>query len=357
MMNGLRCTHLRTLVVMMLIAVLIRGSLADETHEQKLVVSIERIWDRAGHSAFTDLVAHDGYLYCAFREGSGHIPGLNGVIRVIRSRDRAQWEPVALLAESHFDLRDPKLSLAPDGRLVVNMGASIYHGSKRLGIESRAAFGLSDGQFSAPRRMEFPAAMKSSADWLWRLTWHKGEAWGCVQQLDGGGGKRALRLVKSRDGAHFELVATLEVDSPSETTLRFVADDTLVAMIRRTGPEPNGVLGFAKPPYSHWKFVACDRPFGGPNLVQLPNGAWLAGSRAYQVKPNRTQLWLCNLESGKFTDLLTLPSDGDNSYPGFVVDEQAKRVYVSYYSSHEGKAAIYLASLRLDELEQMAGAR
>lgn len=63
------------------------------------------------------------------------------------------------------------------------------------------------------------------------------------------------------------------------------------------------------------------------------------------------------MESGKFSDLLTLPSDGDNSYPGFVIDEQAKRVYVSYYSSHEGKAAIYLATLRLDAIEQLAGAR
>lgn len=331
--------------------------LAEETPDQKLVVSIERIWDRAAHSAFTDLLAHDGYLYCTFREGSGHIPGLNGVIRVLRSRDRAQWESVALLSEEHFDLRDPKLSLAPDGRLVVNMGASIYHGSKRLGIESRVAFGSSDGQFSAPQRVEFPAEIKSSADWLWRLTWHKGEAWGCVQQLDGGDGKRALRLVKSRDGIHYELVATMNVDNPSETTLRFTADDTMIAMIRRTGTEPKGVLGISRPPYADWKFVACDRQFGGPNLVQLPGAAWLAGSRAYQLKPHRTQLWLCDPHRGKFTDLLTLPSDGDNSYPGFVVDEQARRVYVSYYSSHEGKALIYLATLRLDALEQMAAAR
>ncbi len=211
---------------------------AQETTDQRLTVSIERIWDRAAHSAFTDLLAHDGYLYCTFREGSGHIPGLNGVIRVLRSRDKAHWESVALLDEAHFDLRDPKLSLAPDGRLVVNMGASIYHGSKRLGIESRVALASNDGLFSAPQRLEFSPEMKSSADWLWRLTWHRGEAWGCVQQLDGGNGKRALRLVKSRDGVNYSLVATLNVTDPSETTMRFLADDTLVAMIRRTGGLP-----------------------------------------------------------------------------------------------------------------------
>ncbi len=48
---------------------------------------------------------------------------------------------------------------------------------------------------------------------------------------------------------------------------------------------------------------------------------------------------------------MTLPSGGDNSYPGFVVDAGKRTAYVSYYSSHEGKAAIYLATLRLDALE------
>jgi len=327
---------------------------AQETPQQQLVVSIERIWDRAGHSAFTDLLAHDGALYCTFREGSGHIPGLNGAIRVLRSPDRVHWESVALLDEAHVDLRDPKLSLASDGRMMVNMGASRYHGSKRLGIESRVAFASSDGNFSAPQRTEFPDTMRSDADWLWRLTWHRGTAWGCVQQLDGGGGERALRLVKSTDGVKYDLVASLAVDAPSETTLRFAPDETMVAMIRRTGREPLGKIGFARPPYSEWRFVACDHAFGGPNLIQLPGGAWLAGSRAYDVKPHRTQLWACDLERGTFKELLTLPSDGDNSYPGFVVDAPARRLYVSYYSSHEGKASIYLATLRLDVVEQLA---
>jgi hypothetical protein len=48
-----------------------------------------------------------------------------------------------------------------------------------------------------------------------------------------------------------------------------------------------------------------------------------------------------------------LPSGGDNSYPGFVIDRAQRLVYVSYYSSHEGKAAIYLATLRLDALESL----
>jgi hypothetical protein len=323
-----------------------------ESPEQRYVVSIERIWDRAAHSAFTDLVMFEDALYCTFREGSGHIPGLNGAIRVIRSQDGQNWESVALLDEPHVDLRDPKLSIAPDGRLMLNTGASYYHGSKRLRIESRVAFSAPEGtSFGPPQRMVLPETVVTGFDWLWRITWHDGWAWGCVQQVPTGA-KRALQLVRSRDGVSYEHVATLDVDGPSETTLRFLPDDTLVAMIRRVGSPANGRIGLSRPPYTDWQFKESNKAFGGPNFIRLPDGGWLAGSRGYDRRPYTTELWRLDLETGQFHDLLSLPSGGDTSYPGFVIDEQNNRVLVSYYSGHEGKSAIYLATLRLDALLQ-----
>lgn len=132
----------------------------EETAFQKHVVSVERIWGRAGHSAFTDLVRFRGDLYCAFREGSGHIPGRNGVIRVIRSEDGMNWESVALLQERHVDLRDPKLSVTPDGRLMLNTGASYYHGSQRRRIESRVAFyDPEQSRFGPPQQVVLPESI------------------------------------------------------------------------------------------------------------------------------------------------------------------------------------------------------
>jgi hypothetical protein len=46
---------------------------------------------------------------------------------------------------------------------------------------------------------------------------------------------------------------------------------------------------------------------------------------------------------GKTTKLLTLPSGGDCSYPGFLLKDDI--LFVSYYSSHEEKTAIYLAKI------------
>ncbi|HIM55864.1 MAG TPA: hypothetical protein EYM39_04085 [Candidatus Latescibacteria bacterium] len=45
-------------------------------------------------------------------------------------------------------------------------------------------------------------------------------------------------------------------------------------------------------------------------------------------------------------DVAELPSGGDNSYPGFIALD-GTRGLLSYYSSHEGSASIYLAELRL----------
>jgi len=331
-----------------------RAEESEETPEQRYVLGIERIWDRPGHAAFTDILLHEGALYCTFREGTGHIPGLNGMIRVLRSRDRTHWESIALLSEEHVDLRDPKLSVTPQGRLMVNMGASYYRGTKRLRIESRVSFAGSDGtSFGSPQRVVVPKEILTGSDWLWRVTWHKETAWGCLQQSPPGGNeKRALWLVKSRDGIHFEPVTKLEVPFPTETTLRFRADDTLIAMARCEGKPAIGRIGIASPPYKDWKFTESNKRFGGPNLVELPGGRWLAGSRQYDPPPSRTALWWFDPDKAEFSDLLLLPSDGDNSYPGFAIDAERGVVYTSYYSSHEGKAAIYVATLRLDALRE-----
>lgn len=328
------------------------ASAGGESAEQKFIVSVERIWDHAGHSAFTDVVQFRDHLYCSFREGTGHIPGLNGVIRVIRSQDCGNWESVACLDEQHVDLRDPKLSITPDGRLMINCGASYYHGSQRQSIESRVAFSSNDGTtFGLPQKVIFPPEMITGGDWLWRVTWHDGVAWGCVTQANDK--QRGVRLVRSDDGIHYQLVTTLAVDGANETTLRFLPDDTMLAMIRSETKPAMGSIGTARPPYRDWKFTTSNERFGGPNVVRLPSGAWLAGSRDYVPKAS-TQLWWLDVNAGKFRDVVTFPSGGDNSYPGFVIDQPSNRVYVSYYSSHEGKAAIYLATLRLDVLEDAA---
>ena len=87
---------------------------ADPTAKPTLV-SVTKIWDRAPHCAFTDLLRWKNRWLCTFREAKGH-GGDNGVVRVITSADGTAWKSLAVIRQAGIDLRDPKLSVHPDGR-------------------------------------------------------------------------------------------------------------------------------------------------------------------------------------------------------------------------------------------------
>jgi hypothetical protein len=135
------------------------------------VVSVEKIWDQGKHNAFTDLTRWNDRWYCAFREGDAHVGG-DGKLRVLTSADGKAWESAALLAEDGIDLRDPKLSVTPDGRLMVVAGGSVYKGRTLLGRQPRVAFSTDGKEWTPTRRV------LTEGEWLWRVTWHGGKAYG-----------------------------------------------------------------------------------------------------------------------------------------------------------------------------------
>ena len=75
---------------------------SQKTPEQDKNISVERIWDRARHNAFTDMVHFNGVFYCVFRESATHKPDqnidciINGSIRMIASEDGQNWTSVAV---------------------------------------------------------------------------------------------------------------------------------------------------------------------------------------------------------------------------------------------------------------------
>ena len=83
---------------------------------QPQLVSVRKIWDKAPHNAFTDLVRWQGRFYCAFREGKGHAGDI-GKLRIISSAEGQRWETSGLLKMEGVDLRDAALSVTPDQKL------------------------------------------------------------------------------------------------------------------------------------------------------------------------------------------------------------------------------------------------
>lgn len=296
------------------------------------LLRVERIWDKAPHNAFTDLIRFRGQWFCLCREGQNHI-SFDGVLRVLTSKDARRWRSAALLAVPEADLRDGKFSATPDGSLMLIAGARC--GTEPASFASLVWFSRDGHHWSGPTKVADPNY------WLWRVTWHNGTCYGIGYSC---GPEHNTRLYVSHDGKIFTTLVprVYDLDYANESSLVFVDGHTMLCLLRRD-PE-QGLLGIAGPPYTHWRWLPLGVRIGGPCMLRLPDGRLLAAVRLYDERVRTALCWI-DPQQGTLEEFLTLPSGGDTSYPGLVWHK--KRLWVSYYSSHEEKTAVYLAQVAL----------
>lgn len=301
------------------------------------VVSVKRIWDEAPHNAFTDLARFNEGWVCTFREGQGHVSP-DGAIRVLGSANGVEWSSLARLTSEAADLRDPKLSVTPDGRLML-VAAGALHQPGAIQHQTYAWFSADGEDWSAPVPIGDPDF------WLWRVTWQDEGAYGVGYQTQGG---HATRLYRSLNGKFFSawVPALFAEGWANEASLAFEPDGRALCLLRRDGEPGSGQLGIAGAPYRDWSWKDLAVKIGGPKLLRLPDGRHVAGVRLYDGAPRTSLAWV-DADQGRLTEFLRLPSGGDTSYPGMVWQDGL--LWVSYYASHEGRTAIYLARVCLPE--------
>lgn len=315
----------------------------------------QRIWDASTHNAFTDLCKFNDAWYCVFREGTGHVSS-DGALRVLRSEDLLSWESSALIESSLGDLRDAKLTVTPDNQLMLSGAAALpttaEHRHQSLCWFSKDGSAWSDA-----------VAIGQPNYWLWRTTWNKGTAYS-VGYSTGKDVAPHTRLFSSRDGKQFDvLVPELFAEGyANETSILFDTGGAAHCLLRRDGEQSTAQLGLASHPYTDWTWTDLDVRFGGPHMIRLPDGRVFAAGRMYTsttadgktISDVRTSICRLNLQSGKLTELVRLPSSGDTSYPGLVWHDD--HLWVSYYSTHESgeipnnpncHSAIYIAKVEL----------
>ncbi len=303
------------------------------------LLEVRRIWDQAAHSAFTDLIRFKDGWVCAFREGTRHVSP-DGAVRVIISSDGREWTSSARLVREEADLRDPKLVQTPQGRLMLTAAAALNPPADSK--HQTLAWFSSDGW-----NWSEPAAIGDPNFWLWRVGWHKRTAYGIGYGTDG---QRMVRLYASKDVRKFEpLVETLfDQGDPNEAALLFREDDSALCVLRRDGTEPSAQLGKSNSPFKDWTWHDLGVRVGGPQMIQLPDSRIVVAARRYDGTVRTSLMWLH--KEAKLQEFLALPSGGDTSYPGLVWHEDS--LWVSYYSSHEGKASIYLAKVKVPGLAE-----
>ena len=322
------------------------GTVAAAQPAKLKLLSVKKIWDQGGHNAFTDLIRFNNRWFCIFREGKAHADG-EGKLRVLISRDGETWESAALIELPGKDLRDAKFSLEPGNRLMLVCGAADPSRNPQADFLSFVSFSKDGKQWGKLERVEG----FNSRSWLWRVIWHKGTAYGAAYSWEPGTRRNFAVIARSRDGIHYEPISK-DLEGLNEAALMFDNKDNLTVVLRSVDSAPNATIAESHAPFTDWKLKPLivngwQNKIGGPAVYRLPDGRIIAAGRLYGDKITRTGAGLIDLAAGQLANIVELPSGGDNSYPGLVWHEG--KLWMSYYSSHEGKTSIYLAKIEVTQ--------
>ena len=320
------------------------------------IVSVKKIWDIDKYHCFTDLKRFKGKWYCTFRESDSHVGGEQGKIRVIVSKDTETWKSVNHIVLKGRDLRDPKISVTTDGRLMVYSAACLYEGRTRKNSKMQVTFSKNGVNWTPLQVMQFdcPGEHKTDGHQLWRLIWHKGRAYGVTKLMKP---NRAM-LVTSTDGVHWKQITKINIPNeadgspaaPSEAALQILNDGNMMILFRQVW------LGTSPPPFTEWTWHKVDQPpkeyakdwapkvptIAGPELIQIPDGSiWATGRQYWLPLPptnSEKRIVLASVDRTSYTPVLIIPSGGDcGGYAGMVWHDGY--LWISYHSAEPGTTA------------------
>ncbi len=325
------------------------------TLPQVEVTDVRRVFHNGEHNAFTDLVRWRDRFWLAFRScPDGHMVHPSSRIMVLSSADTRTWSEAFQFSVPLRDTRDPHF-LVFKSQLFVYTG-TWYSGEKTLPSEEydlnkHLGYGAwtADGSvWQGPRPLE-----GTYGHYIWRAAAWGGKAYLCARrnagyaQVRGEGELVESAMLQSDDGLIWRYHALFQENLGDETAFAFDEGGALTAIGRR-GRGPAQVIQ-SDPPYAHMSSKELGEAVGGPLLARW-GGRWVVGGRRHTDEGPRTTLyWMSNDTLHPFAQL---PSDGDNSYPGFV-ELNPEHAVVSWYSSHEKDTAgapitaIYMADLAL----------
>ena len=307
------------------------------------LINVRRIFYDGNHNAFTDICFFKGNYYVTFRTSTRHVCP-DGRVLVLRGLDGGtRWMAVASIY-SGIDTRDPKFMIKDD-QLFVYAFSFRYVDKTRVKATGYAV--TTDGDFWTPWQ-------KIEDDWVyWAPEWFNGKAYVVAyREAD-----KKTMLKVSDDGVKWKDVCVVSEDGyPNETSLVFMDDGTLRALIRREGDSGRPFLSRSAPPYTKWEHNELDHKIQGPLLWRLGDELWACG-RWYQPS-GLVNTAVFKIQEKCAVPQVVLPSAGDTSYAGIVRKQDTENRYLlSYYSEHEAPmqwrqqgaipAGIYLAELEL----------
>lgn len=365
--------------------------------KSKVIWDLSRVSDRdETRMELTSLIRFKGHWYCAFREADSHWNHPSGRGRVIRSTDGEAWNSVLVLEWEGGDVREPKLSITPEGRLMIN--TVIYFVSREpRPIEEKLSQRLDAPKEAVPARKAYfqldyigttlnvplnddeagttqqnvtwfsgdglnwesaTADPNGVNTWRWDTCWHNGMAYSVGQW----GKDIHGTLYRSRDGKSWRaLKPNFCPDGKcNEGAVAFDPSGQACCLLR-SGAE-KVVLGVgAAPYYLDWKWKSLEIDWlgdgnfrlasevlkvslGGPVLRALKDGRIVAAGRGLGPGQDdgRIALFWLDAQRGRLTRFAELEG---TSYPG--VWEHEGELWVS--SARSDVKEIWLAKIPINQ--------
>lgn len=294
-----------------------------------IIWDVSRIEDRDQcRIEFPDLIRFRGHWYCVFREGLVHGNDDSGRARLIRSADGENWESVTLFEWKGGDVRDPRLSITPEGALMIN--SSIYFLSHRGTPNSELEHEVTrqsvtwlsrDGETWSTAH----ACPTGVNNWRWDVTWYGGMGYSVAYTGKDGHGA----LYRTRDGRSWRMLKDgfFPESGGTEAALAFPNPNLAICLARQPSTKDGVVdakLGIGRgPTWQAWEWMSLKldwndgKPtdakrgvatFAGPKLLVLSDGRLVATGR-------NLGLWLVEPETARLTKFA---EPIGNSYPGLV---------------------------------------
>ncbi len=351
---------MRSLIAFALITLSLSAS-ADDA-EAHLVWS-KKLSDTPGHHAFTDLALFKGHYYLCYRVGTGHV-SMDGVIQIRRSKDLKTWEDCGTI-KTIGDDRDPHFAVT-NQQIYVFFGVwdTIHgEGTRPIGRNTVRSHMVTSEDGETWSRVQ---ALYEPGWWLWRVR-HIEDAFYTVAYtaLRPVPEYRESRLLRSTDGVQWDLVSTITKEHMAGEADLWKRDEESFAVISRTGSNKAARLFSSDASFRQWEDVALNAMVHSPVLAFWYERIFVAG-RGEEAGKHVTKVW--ELEGRTLKELVTLPSGGDNAYPGLLVvpeslDEENPRFYVSWYSQTDatsgekepnGGAGVYVGEIALGAAPETA---
>ncbi|KMT66287.1 hypothetical protein [Catenovulum maritimum] len=311
------------------------------------LISTQSIWQNNQHNAFTDLVEYQGRYFCCFRQATNHV-SKDGIVRILVSDDLENWQLISTESYHLADLRDPKLTIHPSGKLLLTYYRKRFTPAGQcIANENCVSFSTTAISWSQPK------VLGENNWWLWRYRFYQNTGLAIAYNRS----QNTVHLYQGDPLASFHKVKDplFSLSShgkgyPNESDILFTEDGTAICILRRDADSFSAQLGIAKLGYQNWQWYDLAEYVGGPAMLRLSNGKIIVAGRRWIANRLKKQLttWIfeLDLDNKKLIPLLELESAGDNSYPAMI--EKQGKLYVSYYSQHSNrKCAIYLASIDL----------